>query len=154
MSDVEKWRSRRLEFLRAVYDLADGTTGNWVRGEVVAERLGIDLLDDEFHGLAYFHEQKGNTQALESNWGSFHITAKGIAESERAITPEARRGIRERLLRAIYDLSNGNIGFHVMVVDATVQCSVMATRNARFVSILNSSSPPGSFMSLPPVFGC
>jgi hypothetical protein len=58
VSDVEQRRSKRLEFVRAVYDLADGTTGNSVRGEDVAERLGIDLHGDEFHGLAYFHEQE------------------------------------------------------------------------------------------------
>jgi hypothetical protein len=108
VSDVEQRQSRRLEFLRAVYDLADGTTGNSVRGEDVTERLGIDLHGDEFHGLAYFHEQEGNTQALESNWGIILITAKGITEAERAMTPESRQEVRERLLRAIYDLSNGN----------------------------------------------
>jgi hypothetical protein len=89
-------------------DFADGNTGNPVRGEDIAGRLGLDLHGDEFHSLAYFHGQEGNTQALETNWGSFLITAKGIEEVERTMTPESRQEMRERLLKAIYDLSNGN----------------------------------------------
>lgn len=90
MSDIERNKQRRLRFLRAVYDLADGTPSHGVQGEDVAERLGLDIGGEEFHAQAYYHEKAGNTTALETNWGLIAITAQGIAEVESHATPESQ----------------------------------------------------------------
>ena len=82
MSDIDQNEQRRFQFLRAVYDLANGTSSLSVRGLDVAERLGLDLKSQEFHDLARHHEVAGNTRAIETNWGTFRITNKGIAEVE------------------------------------------------------------------------
>ena len=91
MTDIERNKGKRLQFLRAVYDLAEGTPSHGVKGGDVAERLGLDIGGEEFHALAYHHEQAGNTRALETNWARMVITVKGIAEVERHATPESRQ---------------------------------------------------------------
>jgi len=108
LTDIERNKSRRLQFLRAVYNLADGTSGHGVGGADVAARVGLDFEGDEFRGLAYFHQKEGNTQNLETNVGRLIITPVGIEEVERSMTPALRQDTRNRLLRAIYDLSGAD----------------------------------------------
>lgn len=108
MNEFEQRKNRRLRFLRAVYDLAEGTPSREVRGEDVAQRLDIDLNGQDFHELAYYHEKAQNTKALEHMWGLITITVEGIREVESTMTPESRLEKRIRFLRTIYDLSDGN----------------------------------------------
>jgi hypothetical protein len=88
LSDVDQ--NKRMSFLRAVYDLANGTPSNRVQGADVAEQLGLDLKGEEFHDLARHHEMARNTRAIESNWGRFALTDKGKAEVERHAPPQSQ----------------------------------------------------------------
>ena len=108
LADIERIRSRRLKFLRAVYDLADGTPSHGVSGTDIARRLGLDVGGEEFHGLAYYHQKAGNTEALETNWGLITITVKGIAEVESQAMPTSPREQPRRFLGAIYSIAGGN----------------------------------------------
>lgn len=135
MTEIEQRKSRRLQFLRVVYDLAEGTLGNPVQGQDVAERLGRDLHGDEFHGLAYFHEKDGNTQALETNWGMFVITAKGIAEIESQAAPVSRRERRDAFLRALYDLGRSRTGGSVALEEIAPRLGMDACNPADNVEL-------------------
>ncbi len=108
MSEIEQAKSRRYRFLKAVHDLAEGAPATEVRGEDVAERLGIDVEGQDFHKLAHYHVKAGNIEDLESNWGLLTLTVQGISEVERAMMPESRQERRNRFLRAVYDLSDSN----------------------------------------------
>jgi hypothetical protein len=110
LSNIERVSDIRYRFLRTVYDLAEGIPSHPIQGEDVAKRLGLDLLGQEFHGLAYFHQKAKNIEALETNWGRFIITVKGISEVENRAMPESRQERRSRFLRALYDLGEGHRG--------------------------------------------
>jgi predicted HTH transcriptional regulator len=43
VSDADETREKRRHFLRAVYDLANGTSSKPVRGKDVAQQLGMDI---------------------------------------------------------------------------------------------------------------
>jgi hypothetical protein len=83
LSDIERNKQRRLRFLRAVYDLAEGVPSHSVRGVDVAEQLSLSVDNEEFQGLAYYNQKAGYTEALETNWGLLVLTIRGIAEVER-----------------------------------------------------------------------
>jgi hypothetical protein len=109
VSEADETREKRRHFLRAVYDLANGTPSNPVRGSDVAQRLGMDIRDDwdEFHDLAQYHRQAGNIEVLETMYGTLRITMAGIREVEKNVPQISRQEKRHRLLRSIYDLSGG-----------------------------------------------
>lgn len=110
MSEADETREKRRRFLRAVYDLANGTPSEPVHGEDVAQRLGLEIENDwdEFHGLAQYHWQAGNLELVETMYGTLHITVAGIREVEENTPLESRKEKRRLFLRAIYDLSGGS----------------------------------------------
>ena len=111
MTEFEEIRNKRQDFLKVVYDLAEGAPSTDVSGEDIARHLGLDLYHhwDKFSKLADPHERTGNIEILESMYGTSSITIKGIEEVERLTPQESRIEKRIRFLRAVYELSGGNL---------------------------------------------
>src|SRR5215216_4502823 len=90
--EPDKVRKQRRRFLRAVYDLAQGCPTTLVRKADVAQRLGLDVLQqagfDEFMVIAQYFSDLGYIRTFEGatkeyrEYGMLEITGQGIKAVE------------------------------------------------------------------------
>ncbi len=91
MSEFDKVRERRMQFLRAAYDLGKSRPANMVNMEEIAQQMGVEwnvLERGELDEYANYYGGKGFIRRQADGYGILSITPKGIDEVEGNNQPQ------------------------------------------------------------------